>query len=1600
MLAIWHENDRYSFEDSERFEEDSLCTWSSEPESACINWRGWRKMEQNTEREPKPEIKQLVELAAQCIALFVPYELVEQEYPPVPEELQLRIAFWSFPDSEDDIRLYSCLANSNSDEFIRGQNLYSSSTVKDCVQIGFHLSANVNHGGRSIFNVAITFDRKKITSCNCTCEPMSYWCCHVVAVCLHRIYCPDQVLLRAPVSESLSRLERDQLQKFAQYLISELPQQILPAAQRLLDSLLSSQPTVINSTSGAPDPTAGASINEQTSWFLDEKTLHNNIKKSLIKFCVPSPLVISDVNILSQSVPPATAEWSNLLRPLRGREPEGLWNLVSIVREMFRRNDENAMHLLEVLTEEAVACDQIMIWWFNTRVALHGSGPSGVSKHTGPAGNTNTASHACALLCDEMVTLWRLAALNPSISPDHRVALKQKFQDWQGKIFSRVVKHRNTSNSKALNHFRQDMEIFVGFKPASEACDLDWDDYPLPGITYGTTCCCDNNGGCCSHINNQGATIHFMGEYGNWNECSASSRGNSGQISLDECFLDLKNNRHLHYGNRTSRTDYRRSNNMHMLCNVHMPNNEHRQMTNVYWVHMSRSMSRTQPEGGNASASIPEPFPASEPSTSQSLASIPSTSSSSTSTTQPSSPQQVAKPLSSSSESQSSDEGDRLAVQKSTSSQTTPPPQDGDDCHYLYYCNPKKLPSTSSDSIKIAQEVNAPDIYQPSTSKSMTATTPLIKLDSEWETMFARAEGLYAYGHTKEACVLGVELVDKFLKNPPDFIIDVPPPIIKGKRRKINPVCHQLSILASEILQKCYFLCSVLAERKEYYLHAFKIGLYGLEMPRLPASTKPLEVKMAHQEAEILNHLKRMLPFDKPETKILRERAILLREGQYKTRGDSLLPLNLATFIFDCLVLYQSPSPGKTDESLGFEAAVAVLGMKANISEAENPLLCEGIRRQRGELALNIIIRYKNNPTRLAFAMDKLLDREVHPFMKSAMDACWYQIRDSRTIPIMAMKNIASSNLVYPQFPNYNPTATGVPGELDTNLASMNLNSAPPTPSSSSSSNSTGLSSSRKDRYKSGKRIYPNQPNQASEANAHFLFELGKIILSKVGGPVQTTVFTQPPLSSQPHRALHMCAFQLSLYSLGLLNRVSPNWRSRNYSSQVTWIGDHAMEIGAPATLFLLATWEGHLTPAEVANIADRMSRSHERVTVEAAAQLSLSCLRHSAALNLNEITRAILQCKEQNEHMMEIALLYVEMSAKNGGVFPEVLFSVAKHWFDLYIRHSNSDEDNYLVQVDPREEYNCPFVYQANYQIDQSQQQQPLYAHQLLAPPQTAPPHMYLSSVPYFTNQSVTQTQPPSNSQQSNTVMLYPFPSLPTSTQFSQYYSPYVQFQNSNTQNQSHQGPPPQYFVQSLNQNGTQVRSPPQQAQGNHRQSSNYAQIQHLTSAYRVGMLALDSLARRVHEPNQAKYSRNPPFRDDIQWLLRLSKKLGVNYTQQFCMAVTNSVVNPFILHDVAMEAVLYMAHYNPSPTMCPSLSPLVEKCHTMYIQLLHQKLYQLSSSDYEDYVSILYSAYGAFAMTSEGTAMFKDWLQSVRRSKSCKKELWAMINNVLPTT
>lgn len=66
-----------------------------------------------------------------------------------------------------------------------------------------------------------------------------------------------------------------------------------------------------------------------------------------------------DVTYLTSPPILATTEYSNLLRPLRGREPEGMWNLLQIAREMLARHDVNGTQLLDILTRQCLAQEQV-----------------------------------------------------------------------------------------------------------------------------------------------------------------------------------------------------------------------------------------------------------------------------------------------------------------------------------------------------------------------------------------------------------------------------------------------------------------------------------------------------------------------------------------------------------------------------------------------------------------------------------------------------------------------------------------------------------------------------------------------------------------------------------------------------------------------------------------------------------------------------------------------------------------------------------------------------------------------------------------------------------------------------------------------------------------------------------------------------------------------------------------------------------------------------------------------------------------------------------------------------------------------------------------
>uniref|UniRef100_A0A669QST4 SWIM-type domain-containing protein n=1 Tax=Phasianus colchicus TaxID=9054 RepID=A0A669QST4_PHACC len=302
----------------------------------------------------------LLDIAARKVAEKWPFQRVEERFERIPEPVQRRIVYWSFPRSEREICMYSSFntgsedpaaapvgaaaapggaadaADENRLPFRRGIALLDGGCVDNVLQVGFHLSGTVTEPAmqsepETVCNVAISFDRCKITSVTCSCGNKDiFYCAHVVALSLYRIRKPDQVKLHLPISETLFQMNRDQLQKFVQYLITVHHTEVLPTAQKLADEILS-QNSEINQVHGAPDPTAGASIDDENCWHLDEEQVQEQVKL-----------------FLSQGGYHGSGKQLNLL--------------FAKVREMLKMRDSNGARMLTLITEQFMADPRLALW--------------------------------------------------------------------------------------------------------------------------------------------------------------------------------------------------------------------------------------------------------------------------------------------------------------------------------------------------------------------------------------------------------------------------------------------------------------------------------------------------------------------------------------------------------------------------------------------------------------------------------------------------------------------------------------------------------------------------------------------------------------------------------------------------------------------------------------------------------------------------------------------------------------------------------------------------------------------------------------------------------------------------------------------------------------------------------------------------------------------------------------------------------------------------------------------------------------------------------------------------------------------------------------
>ncbi|KAM9735793.1 zinc finger SWIM domain-containing protein 6-like [Menidia menidia] len=415
----------------------------------------------------------LLDIAARRVAEKWPFQRVEERFERIPEPVQRRIVYWSFPRSEREICMYSSFDTGGGEEvaggggesgdetrlpFSRGIALLEGGCVDNVLQVGFHLSGTVREPASAsepelLCSVSVSFDRCKITSVTCSCGNRDiFYCAHVVALALYRVRQPDRVKLRLPISETLFQMNRDQLQKFVQYLITVHHTEVLPTAQKLADEILS-QNSEINQVHGAPDPTAGASVDDENCWHLDEEQVQEQVKL-----------------FLSQGGYHGSGKQLNLL--------------FSKVREMLKMRDSNGARMLSLITEQFMGDPRLALWR--------------------QQGTTMTDKYR--QLWDELGALWMCIVLNPHCKPEQKAFWLRQLRRWNGVDVCPLEdgNHGNelTNLTNALpqgppgNPDSLARPPRTVFTRAIEACDLHWLDPHLQHVLtrdrYSSHCYHDN----------------------------------------------------------------------------------------------------------------------------------------------------------------------------------------------------------------------------------------------------------------------------------------------------------------------------------------------------------------------------------------------------------------------------------------------------------------------------------------------------------------------------------------------------------------------------------------------------------------------------------------------------------------------------------------------------------------------------------------------------------------------------------------------------------------------------------------------------------------------------------------------------------------------------------------------------------------------------------------------------------------------------------------------------------------------------------------------------------------------------------------------------
>ncbi|XP_033737915.1 uncharacterized protein LOC117325636 [Pecten maximus] len=229
------------------------------------------------QKNPRP----LLDLAASATALHHSWESLEKCVPPLDLLLLRKISRWSFPSDVKNVKYCARLCMKTEDEWRKADSMCKDGYIREMRQVGLMLSAVVGKPtSKVISKVTLKFEKQTIVSTKCSHCPKKLWCCHILSVALHRIRQADRVPVYPPMTEILSEMSRDQLQKLLQCAINDEPETLLPVFSNL-DTVQDRKSDLYNQN-GAPDPTFGMEGEIDQMWDLsldklkaDMKNLHN-----------------------------------------------------------------------------------------------------------------------------------------------------------------------------------------------------------------------------------------------------------------------------------------------------------------------------------------------------------------------------------------------------------------------------------------------------------------------------------------------------------------------------------------------------------------------------------------------------------------------------------------------------------------------------------------------------------------------------------------------------------------------------------------------------------------------------------------------------------------------------------------------------------------------------------------------------------------------------------------------------------------------------------------------------------------------------------------------------------------------------------------------------------------------------------------------------------------------------------------------------------------------------------------------------------------------------------------------------------------------------